>query len=408
MLHDQYRPCLGIDLHAKTVCICIHDRAGCGAERGSMFRGARSSWVYDPPARRGGAGVRRALAAALGAALAAACAAPARDAGEESAEAVEVAQVRRAHGDFRRIDTHEHFRAGASIEPYLAVARMLGIEQSIFVPTGLGPDNRGYRENIAALLAVQRRYPDRIVAFATLDEADPHAAEVLEQGVADGARGLKLIGGHPHFYDEPLDSANMRRVYEVARRHHLPVLLHASLTRLPVLRGQLERVLADFPELTIIAAHYIETAPHLAEADEVLAAHSNLLTDLGMGGGLERYEKMMTADPQAFRDFIVRHQDRILWGADVILKAATTDAFLRHRITKDLDILEQARYVDPDLAPGEVRPGLALPRAVLEKIYWENPRRVLAAAPPARRPSPRAAHPVAPWRACPARFWQHG
>ncbi|MCX5739159.1 MAG: amidohydrolase family protein [Proteobacteria bacterium] len=342
-----------------------------------MFRGDRSGWVYVPPARRGGAGVRRALAAALGAALAAACAAPVREAGEESAGAVEVAQVRRAHGDFRRIDAHEHFRAGASIEPYLAVARTLGIEQSIFVPTGLGPDNRGYRENMAALLAVQRRYPDRIVAFATLDEADPHAAEVLEQAVADGARGLKLIGGHPHFYDEPLDSANMRRVYEVARRHHLPVLVHASLTRLPVLRGQL-------PELTIIAAHYIETAPQLAEADELLAEHPNLLTYLAMGGGLQRNEKIMTADPQAFRDFIVRHQDRILWGADVILKAETTDAFLRHRITKDLDILEQARYVDPDLAPGEVRPGLALPRAVLEKIYWENPRRVLAAAPPAR------------------------
>lgn len=349
-----------------------------------MYRGDRYFCVYFLPARPGGAAVRRALAVALGAALAAACAAPVREAGDDSAAAVEVAQARRAHGDFRRIDAHEHFRAGASIEPYLAVARMLGIEQSIFVPTGLGPDNRGYRENMAALLAVQRRYPDRIVAFATLDEADPHAAEVLEQAVADGARGLKLIGGHPHFYDEPLDSANMRRVYEVARRHRLPVLLHASLTKLPVLRGQLERVLADFPELTIIAAHYIETAPQLAEADALLAAHSNLLTDLGMGGGLGRYEKMMTADPQAFRDFIVRHQDRILWGADVILKAETTDVFLRHRITKDLDILEQARYVDPDLAPGEVRPGLALPRAVLEKIYWENPRRVLAAAPPAQ------------------------
>jgi Transposase/Amidohydrolase len=114
----------------------------------------------------------------------------------------------------------------------------------------------------------------------------------------------------------------------------------------------------------------------------LLAAHPNLMTDLSMGGGLKRYEKMMTANPQAFRDFIVRHQDRILWGADVILKAITAEAFIRHRISKDLDILEQPRYVDPDLAPGKIQTGLALPRAVLEKIFWDNPRRVIASAPP--------------------------
>jgi len=290
---------------------------------------------------------------------------------------VREAQTARRHDDFHRISTHEHYRAGASIEVYLRVARELGIEKTIFVPTGLGPDNRGYRENMAELLEVQRRHPDRVVAFATIDEADPNAAAVLEAAVAGGARGLKLIGGHPHFYDEPLDSANMYRVYQVVQRHRLPILVHASLSKIPEQRAQLERVLDDFPDVTVIAAHYAEEAPHLEVADELFAAHPNLLMDLSMGGGLKRYENMMEADAGAFRDFILRHQDRLLWGSDVILTRDTTEAFLRRRIAKDFAILEQPFYVDDDLAPGRVRPGLHLPADVLEKVYLDNPRRLL-------------------------------
>jgi predicted TIM-barrel fold metal-dependent hydrolase len=287
------------------------------------------------------------------------------------------AQLARRPDDFRRISTHEHYRAGASIDVYLRVARELGIEKTIFVPTGLGPDNRGYQENMAELLEVQRRHPDRVVAFATIDEADPNAAAVLEAAVARGARGLKLIGGHPHFYDEHLDSPNMYRVYRVVQRHHLPILVHASLSKIPEQRAQLERVLDDFPDVTVIAAHYAEEAPHLEAADELFAAHPNLLMDLSMGGGLKRYESQIEADPGAFRDFILRHPDRLLWGTDVILTRDTTEAFLRRRITKDFAILEQPFYVDDDLAPGRVRPGLHLPANVLEKIYLDNPRRLL-------------------------------
>ena len=311
------------------------------------------------------------LAALLGAALG--CAAPPT---QSLVEQVREAQQLRRHDDYHRFSSHEHYRAGASIELYLGVARELGIYRTLFLPTGVGPDNAGYRENMAELLAVQQRYPERILAFATIDEADPHAAEILEGAVAGGARGLKLIGGHPHFYDEPLDSPNMYRVYAVVRRHRLPVLVHASLTKIPELRGQIERVLRDFPDVTIIAAHYAETAPNLAEADELFAAHPNLWMDLSMGGGLKRYEKMISADPAAFRDFIVRHQDRLLWGSDVILRSDSTAEFLRHRTCKDFDILEQPLYVDDDLFPGELRPGLNLPREVLEKIYDANPQRL--------------------------------
>jgi predicted TIM-barrel fold metal-dependent hydrolase len=287
-----------------------------------------------------------------------------------------------------KISMHEHFRAGASIDTYLDAARTLGVERALFVPTGEGPDNRGYRENMAELLAVQRSHPDQVIAFATVDELDPAAASILEEAVREGARGLKLIGGHPHFYRAPLDSPNLHAVYEVARRHHLPVLIHASLRKFPSQHAELERMLDAFPDVQVIAAHYAEMAPDLDGAQALFDAHRNLWMDLAMGGGLPRYEKQIDAEPERFRAFIVRNQDRLLWGTDVILRATTDPAFLRRRIGKDLHILEREFYVDPDLAPDQVRHGLHLPEGVLRKIYRENPLRLLASAPPPPPPGP--------------------
>ncbi len=285
-------------------------------------------------------------------------------------------QNKTSYNSVRRISAHEHYRSGASIELYLKVARELGIKKAVFLPTGIGPDNHGYRKHMAELLKVQKKYPDQIVAFATIDEADPQAASILEDAVQQGARGLKLIGGHPHFYDEPLDSPNMYRVYEVVRKHHLPVLIHASLAKFPKQKDELERVLKDFPEVTIVAAHYAKTAPHLQDCQELLDRYPNLFIDISMGGGIQRYQKEICLESKKFRDFIIRNQDRIQWGTDIILTRKSDEEFLRRRITTDFHIFERAFYVDDHLAPNQVHIGLNLPKEVLEKIYYTNPKRI--------------------------------
>jgi predicted TIM-barrel fold metal-dependent hydrolase len=112
----------------------------------------------------------------------------------------------------------------------------------------------------------------------------------------------------------------MYKVYQVVRKHQLPVLIHASLSKHPKQRQELERILRDFPDLTIVAAHYAKTAPKLEKAQELLDRYPNLFTDISMGGGLSRYQKEICLEPKKFRDFIIRNQDRILWGTDIILE----------------------------------------------------------------------------------------
>ncbi|MEK7189573.1 MAG: hypothetical protein AAB666_01165, partial [Patescibacteria group bacterium] len=93
-------------------------------------------------------------------------------------------------------DMHEHFRVGGNMKAYLQVAKKLGIAKTVFVPTGSGPDNAGYKENMAALLKEQKKHPSSVIAFCTVDEADPKAPEVFSNCINEGGQGLKLIGGH--------------------------------------------------------------------------------------------------------------------------------------------------------------------------------------------------------------------
>jgi len=150
-------------------------------------------------------------------------------------------------GLYGKIDMHEHYRVGGDIQLFLKAASCFGISKILFVPTDYGPDNKDYRTHWTYLIAAAKLWPDRIIPFCTIDEADPQAAELVEQYILEGAKGIKLIGGHPSFYDEPLNSENMYRVYEKAAQYGVPILLHGSIINIPELEDQLDQVYGDFP-----------------------------------------------------------------------------------------------------------------------------------------------------------------
>jgi len=286
-------------------------------------------------------------------------------------------------GLYGKIDMHEHYRAGADIEEFLKAAGCLGISKVVFVPTGSAPDNRGYKTHQESLIKhVKKLYPEKIVAFCTIDEADPEAAEIFEQCLRDGAEGLKLIGGHPDFYDEPLNSENMYKVYQKAAEYKVPVLLHGSIINIPELKDQLDQVYSDFPEVTFIHAHYcstIMTGIDLDQCAELLDKHPNLYIDLSMGGGIKRYHYYFRQDLGKVKDFILTYQDRILFGSDIILSGSTDKDFdwLYQRIKCDIDLHQQKEYIPAFGEEGVLHQGFNLDKEVLRKLYYENPKKVL-------------------------------
>ena len=284
-------------------------------------------------------------------------------------------------GLYGKIDMHEHYRVGGDIRLFLEAASCYGISKVVFLPTGSPPDNEHYKIHWAFLIAAAKLYPDKIIPFCTIDESDPQAADLVEQYILQGAKGIKLIGGHPQFYDDPLNSENMYKVYEKASEYGVPVLIHGSITTIPGLKDQLDQVYGDFPDVTFIQAHYgstIMVGIELYQIAELLDKHPNLYIDLSMGGGIARYQRYLKQDLETIRDFVIKYQDRILFGSDIVLRPSRNYFdFLYERIGCDIDLHEQVEYTCPYGEPDWVHQGFNLDKEILRKLYYENPKKVL-------------------------------
>jgi predicted TIM-barrel fold metal-dependent hydrolase len=280
-------------------------------------------------------------------------------------------------GLYGKIDMHEHYYISGNVDLFLKALGCLGISKVVLLPTGLPPDNEFYKLNWAGLMMWARQYPDQIIPFCTIDEADPHAGELVEQYILEGAKGIKLLGGHPYYYDEPLNSENMYRVYEMAAEYHVPVLIHGELISIPEQYDQLDQVFSDFPGVTFILAHYGVTLTggnHLDVIAGLLDKHPNLCIDLSEGGFIGPYLSYLKHDLQTIRDFVIRYQDRILFGSDIVLTIFTNDLDgLYQRIRCDIGACQEAEFT----CEFGTQQGLDLDRDVLRKLYYENPKRVL-------------------------------
>ncbi|MBI4994833.1 amidohydrolase family protein [Candidatus Peregrinibacteria bacterium] len=284
-------------------------------------------------------------------------------------------------------DMHEHYRNGAKPEQYLDIADRLGIEKVIFVPTGEGPDNKGYKKHTEALFKAYAKYPDRIIPFCTIDEADMEAPKIFEQCLDRGGKGLKLIGGHPNFYDVPLDNDIVKQLFNIAEKRDMPVMVHVSIITQKQAKEEFKNVLDQFPFVRVQFAHYcssIYDGINLDQCAEFLDKYPNLYIDLSMGGGIARYFKYMTETGglEKIKDFILKYQDRIFYGTDSIIAGAgpTTDKkWLRARMMCDLSLHQEKWYRCPAINKGEytLLPGFNLPEDVLRKLYVDNPKKFL-------------------------------
>lgn len=282
------------------------------------------------------------------------------------------------------IDSHEHYRKGGNVFTFFKVMKVFGISRAVFVPTGSPPNNRGYKSYLTELLKLQKKFPDKIIAFCTVNEKDPKAFKIFENCIKKGGQGLKLIGGHPQFYKkELLSSPNFYKILNIAKTHHLPVLIHFSLIKLPEAEKEFKKILKHYPDITFIWAHFcssIYRGINLEKCQYYLDKYPNLYTDISMGGGIKRYFKYLNINSKKIRNFIVKYQDRILWGCDLILdsKRQKNENWLLERMNSDFR-MHQKKVFKSKFAkdPKTLIKGLFLPKRVLEKIYIENPKRVL-------------------------------
>jgi predicted TIM-barrel fold metal-dependent hydrolase len=186
---------------------------------------------------------------------------------------------------------------------------------------------------------------------------------------ACGRLGLPVImhTADPSAFFEPIDATNER--YEELSRHpdwHFPQDKFPSRAELHAARN---RLFARHRETQFIAAHLGNDGEDLAEAGQLLDEHPNVVVEFA-----SRISEL-GRQPYSARRFLMRYQDRILFGTDGPWPETRYRYYWRFLETWD----EYFPYSEKPFPPqGFWRIyGVALPDSVLEKIYWRNAARVI-------------------------------
>lgn len=321
------------------------------------------------------------------------------------------------------VDGHIHFNHLERMDDILAIMGAAPIIRANLVCTP-NPDPINHNP---ALIAFKARHPDRAYISGALDYtqvlADPeHMSGLLAAQVhtlkAIGFDGLKMTEGKPpkrKWLPFGLDAPGYEGLWSSLEDLDMPVVLHVGdpeafwdAERCPgrarergwfygdgtfplkeELYSEAEHVLQRHPRLKVILAHFYFLSADLERAGRFLDTHPNACFDLAPGA--EMYNNFSRNEHS--RDFILRYQDRVIYGTDTTTGSIERDGdrgvgtalgrgwTVRTFLETDSVFRPPEgllRWLEADLCGFR---GLALPREVLVQIYSANLERVYGPAP---------------------------
>jgi predicted TIM-barrel fold metal-dependent hydrolase len=238
-------------------------------------------------------------------------------------------------------------------------------------------------------LEAAARFPGRVHVFMELDErgccdaawADRETARLVE-GRALGARGLHVA----QQVSVPLDAAALDPVWQAVAGLGIPVAFQPGTG--PDAVERMVRLVTGHPQIPFLAVRMAGLGGDPAALGALLAKLPNLHVDTAsaipeMGG-----------DPEATRELLSTHSDRVLLGTDLVwLQGPRPEQRAlvigqgppirsREPLSRFFDTTWRFFESRDDAIPGPVagdRPvnGLGLPRDALKRIYQGNARKLL-------------------------------
>lgn len=222
-------------------------------------------------------------------------------------------------------------------------------------------------------------FRNRAGQLVMIDDArfDPLFEQVRE-------RGKVLIGhqGEPHNCWLPLGQMTVNNDRDYFREHpQYHMFLHPELPSYEAQMAARDRMLARHPQLRFMGAHLASLEWSFAELAKFLDRFPLAQVDLAARMGQVQYQS--NRDPAGVRAFFIKYQDRLLYGTDLTQEATADDGVLRREAHQRW--LSDWRYFNTaetqqvaELA--EPVTGLALPRAVIDKLYHRNAEQLFGKA----------------------------
>ena len=305
------------------------------------------------------------------------------------------------------IDIHNHLGNLENAEQYLEEMDKAGVWKCVSLD-GRSKDDF-YKEHLKVSLSVSK---DRFLIFfrpdfSKIDEPDfgVREAERLEKAVKMGARGLKIAKdlGLSHKDKSgklvPVDDPRIDPIWAKCGELGIPVVIHVSDPKAfftPVdkfnerydelgahpswsfygdefpskeeILAQRNRVIARHPSTIFIGAHMGTLAEELHIVANWLDVYPNLFVDI------DARISDLGRQPYTARKFLIKYQDRVLFGTDTAPNAESYRIYYRFLETDD-------EYIDPagghHLQARWMIYGVHLPDEVLEKLYNKNALKIL-------------------------------
>ena len=299
------------------------------------------------------------------------------------------------------IDTHEHIQSAAQAPLLIAAMDALGIQKTILLGSSAftltqNPDLgfTGYDENNEELLKICQEYPGRFEAWVTLNPKDPNHLEKFKDYVKRGATGLKLYLGHGYvipktgqylFHLMAMDDPALAPLYAYCRDNFIPVSMHVNPgPQTPGFADEFVSFLTQYPDLKVIAPHFILSSIKETRMEELLDTFPNLYTDISFGHdeflrpGLRRIAR----DPEKYRALIAKYPNRFLFSADLTITNAEgrDKQWIQDRLSAYIDMLSKKTYTT-SLLPDEPLNGLELSGEALNAVLFNNYTVLMATRP---------------------------
>jgi predicted TIM-barrel fold metal-dependent hydrolase len=220
-------------------------------------------------------------------------------------------------------DFHCHtLHLGRTNEQLVVHQATLGVGKTVLLPgAGWLLERIGGNEHCAELAKTDT---DHFVLFANADSAEDNAVATLDTWLKGDARGI----GEQKF-KVPVDGKEIRRIFDLAREHKAPVLVHFEHEMYNLGIQNFSKVLEEYHDVTFLGhaqtwwgnigtdldqTNMYPTGPVKPGGltDRLLADYPNIYGDLSAGSG----RNAMTRDEDFARGFVERHQDKLVWGSD--------------------------------------------------------------------------------------------
>jgi predicted TIM-barrel fold metal-dependent hydrolase len=192
--------------------------------------------------------------------------------------------------------------------------------------------------------------------------------------------GLVLIAhqGEPHNCWLPLDQMttdNDREYFKEHPQYHM--YLHPEMPGYEDQIRHRDDFVAAHPQLRFVGAHLGSLEYDVDRIAAFLDRFPNANVDMAARMSQVQYQSVRDFDK--VRNFFIKYQDRLLYGTDLTLNPGDDAAQFRQEAhgfwSRDWRYLATDESQRVEIIKADVK-GLALPRAVIDKIYYSNAKRV--------------------------------